>query len=453
MDALFQDCTVLHVDADGFFAAVEQALDPTLRGRPVVTGAERGIIAAASYEAKALGIKRGLQLHEARRLCPDLVILPSDYEAYSLYSERLFAILRRFTPLVEEYSIDEAFADLAGCGRALNRSLETLAADIRRTVAAELGLTVSVGVSLTKTLAKLCSKFRKPDGQTVVRREHVPILLARTTLDKVWRLGPASVEKLRRRGVATALDFARLDESAVLRLLHKPGHETWHELQGRRRLAFAFDAKARYGSMMKGHTFSPASSDPRLVFAEALRNLARVLAKLRRHAHLAREMGLCLRLADFSHRAAETRFPAATDHDAEAVPQLRALFESLFDPHASYRATMVWLGGLVPRRHLQLDFFEETPRRRAYARLDAAVDRLAERYGQGAVIPASMLDLRLKPVHARDAQPKRHAALLPGETPLRRLALPRFACGGIPVPKTAAPNVGVEATVCRRPAV
>ena len=157
MDTLYQDCTLLHVDADGFFAAVEQALDPALRGRPVVTGAERGIIAAASYEAKAQGIKRGIQLHEARRLCPDLVVLPSDYEAYSLYSQRLFAILRRFTPLVEEYSIDEAFGDLSGCGQILDRPLEKVAEEIRLAAATELGLTVSVGISLTKTAAKILS--------------------------------------------------------------------------------------------------------------------------------------------------------------------------------------------------------------------------------------------------------------------------------------------------------
>lgn len=429
MDPLYRDCTVLHVDADGFFAAVEQALDPALRGKPVVTGAERGIIAAASYEAKALGVKRGLQLHEAQRLCPGLVILPSDYESYSLYSKRLFAILRRFTPLVEEYSIDEAFADLAGCGRVLDRPLETLAAELRQAASSELGLTVSVGVSLTKTLAKLCSKFRKPDGQTVLRREHVPLLLGRTPIDKVWGVGPASAEKLRRRGVATALDFTRLDEAEVLRLLHKPGHETWHELRGNRRFAFAFDAKARYDSMMKGHTFSPPSGDPRLVFAEAQRNLSRALAKLRRHAHLAREMGLCLRLADFDHRAASARFPAATDHDCEAIPRLRSLFDALFDPRACYRATMVWLSGLLPQHPRQLDFFEDTPQRRQYERLDAAVDRLSARYGQGTVAPASSLDLSLKPVHARDAAPERHAALMPGETAQRRLALPRFSLG------------------------
>ena len=197
MDYLYQDCTVLHVDADGFFAGVEQALNPALRGKPVVTGAERGIIAAASYEAKAQGIKRGLQLHEAKKLCPDLVILPSDYEAYSLYSQRMFSILRRFTPNVEEYSIDEAFADLAGCGDVLGCPLETVAERLRNAVSGEMGLTVSVGISLTKTLAKLCSKFRKPNGQTILRREHIPVMLKRTPIAKVWGIGPAKARRTR----------------------------------------------------------------------------------------------------------------------------------------------------------------------------------------------------------------------------------------------------------------
>ena len=429
MSSAFQDCTLLHVDADGFFAGVEQALNPALRGKPVVTGAERGIIAAASYEAKACGIKRGIQLHDAQRICPGLVILPSDYEAYSLYSRHLFAILRRFTPLVEEYSIDEAFADLTGCGDALGCPLEGVAERLRRAVSAELGLTVSVGISLTKTLAKLCSKFRKPDGQTILRREHLALLLKRTPVAKVWGIGPASAAKLAARGVATAHDFAQMEESAVLRLLHKPGHETWHELHGRRRIPLSLDAKADYDSMMKGHTFSPPSSDRLLVFSEALRNLTHGLAKLRRHAHLAREIGLCLRLKDYTAHAASAALPCATSHDCEAAPVLRALFDALFTPGLTYRSTLVWFGGLVAERNRQLDLFEETQARRDCGQLDAAVDRLNRRYGQHAVAPAALLDLARKPRHARDAAPARYDTLLDGER-VRHLAIPRMTLPG-----------------------
>jgi len=283
MDSTYQDCTLLHVDADGFFAGVEQALTPALRGKPVVTGSERGIIAAASYEAQAQGIKRGLELHEVRQNCPGLVVLPSDYETYSLYSRHLYGILRRFTPCVEEYSIDEAFADLTGCGGVLGHPLESVAKQLRMAVSEEMGLTVSVGISLTKTLAKLCSKFRKPNGQTILRREHVPLMLKRTPIAKVWKLGSASAAKLQSHGISTACDFTRMDESLVLRLLHKPGHETWRELRGERVFALDMERKQTYDTMMKSHTFSPPNGDRRFVFAEALNNMTTAMAKLRRH--------------------------------------------------------------------------------------------------------------------------------------------------------------------------
>ncbi len=416
----------MHVDADGFFAAVEQALDPTLRGRPVVTGAERGIIAAASYEAKACGVKRGIQLREARRLCPDLVIRPSDYESYSHYSRRLFALLRRFTPLVEEYSIDEAFADLSGCGRLLGRPLAEIAAELRRAADEELGLTVSIGISLTKTLAKIGSKFRKPNGQTIVRREHLPQLLRRTPIGNVWGIGPAGAAKLRTLGIATAQDFVMMDAAAVNRLLHKPGYETWRELRGQRVFPLALEPKARYDSMMKGHTFAPPSDDPRLVYAEARRNLAATMAKLRRHAHLAREVGLCLRRQDYSGRAASLPLPAPASHDGDAAPLLRELFDALFEPRRLYRSTLVWLGGLLPAEDLHPTLFTDDATPRALReRLDRTIDGLNRRYGQAAVAPATLLNRRLKPWHARDAAPARYGAHLQGET-LRHLAIPRL---------------------------
>lgn len=421
----YADCTLLHVDADGFFAAVEQSLNPAFRGRPVVTGAERGIIAAASYEAKAHGVGRGLQLHEARKLCPDLVVLPSDYEAYSLYSQRMVAIVRRFTPLVEEYSIDESFADLTGCATVLGLSQEQVAEQLRTAVRTELGLTVSVGISLTKTLAKLCSKFRKPDGQTIVRREHVQTLLKRTPVAKVWGIGPSSAEKLTLRGIRTALDFTMLQEQEVRKLLHKPGVETWHELRGRRVLPLDTASKQSYDSMMKGHTFSPPTDDRPFIYSEVIHNMAAVFARLRRHGHRAKEIGLCLRAKDYAAHAASIELPLATTHDCEAVLALRQLFDALFTPGTLYRSTMVWLGRLVSEYGRQCDLFEDTPLREARAQLDVAVDAVNRRYGQGAVAPATILDAARKPLHARDLPPDRHALTLNGER-ARRLAIPRL---------------------------
>ena len=138
---------LVHVDGDAFFTSVEQSINPSLKGKPVVTGEERGIIACASYEAKALGIKRGVSLWDARKICPQLIVLPSDYESYSLYSKRMFEIMRRFTPAVEEYSIDEGFADLTGLRRVHRMPYEQIARTMQQTIHEELDLTVSVGLS------------------------------------------------------------------------------------------------------------------------------------------------------------------------------------------------------------------------------------------------------------------------------------------------------------------
>jgi len=417
---------MMHIDADGFFASVEHSLNPVLRGKPVVTGAERGIIAAASYEAKALGIGRGMQLHEARALCPELVVLPSDYEAYSIYSKRIFNILRRFTPFVEEYSIDEAFAELPEKYDSSGAYLRQIASDIRGQVRSELGLTVSVGISQTKTLTKLCSKFRKPDGQTILTEEHTPLMLKRTPIEKVWGIGGASAAKLRRRGVATAYDFTTMPETEVRTLLHKPGDETWHELQGRKRFMLNENPLRTYDSMMKGHTFSPPSTDLDFIFAEAANNLERALAKLRRHHHRAREIGLSLRLKDYEHQSAAVRVVLPTDDNRELMPLLRYLFTTLHTAGATYRATMVWLADLEQPGLHQPDLFEVREVTEERKKLNTAVDRLNRRFGSQTVKSAALLSLGSKPAHARDALPKRYDTLLPGETTMRHLGIPRI---------------------------
>ncbi|MCZ6875870.1 MAG: DNA polymerase IV, partial [bacterium] len=146
---------IIHIDADAFFAACEQARDPRLKGKPVVTGRERGIASAVSYEAKALGIKRGMRIQEIRDICPDIIHLPSDYETYSLYSVRMFSIVRRHTTQVEEYSIDECFAEITGLRRPRRMSYEAIAAHIKQDLERSLGITFSVGLAPSKVLAKI----------------------------------------------------------------------------------------------------------------------------------------------------------------------------------------------------------------------------------------------------------------------------------------------------------
>src|SRR5215471_13546085 len=204
---------ILHIDGDAFFASCEQSRAPELRGKPVVTGKERGIAASMSYEAKAKGVTRGMRLFEVKQFCPDAVILPSDYETYSLLSQRMFAIVRRYTPDVEEYSIDECFADLTGLRRPLRMSYEDMAIRIKKDLDTELGFTFSVGLAPNKVAAKIASKWQKPTGLTAIPGRELHRFLAKLPVEKAWGSGPNTTAFLQKHSIRTALEYAQRPEA------------------------------------------------------------------------------------------------------------------------------------------------------------------------------------------------------------------------------------------------
>jgi DNA polymerase IV len=417
---------ILHLDGDAFFTSVEQALNPALRGRPVVTGAERGIIACASYEAKARGIRRGLPLHEARRICPELIILPSDYESYSLYSQRLFDIMRTVTPVVEAYSIDEGFADLTGLRRMHRCSYEAIARMLQQRVAETLGLTVSAGLSLTKSLAKICSDFRKPNGFTAVPGRHIHILLQRTPLADVWGFGPNTVSLLEGEGLRTAYDFAIRPEGWVKRRLGKPGLDIWNEFHGS--MAWKVDpapAPPR-ATLVKSKTFTPPSRDRAFVYARLVRNVESALIKARRFQLRPRAIGVVLRRQDFSHDGLEARLNRATASTVEVLPMIRALFDRAFVDGAAYRATMIVLAGLESDTREQLELFEDRPRIDGLRRISGAVDALNARYGKHTVRLGATLFMQAR-ADRRAVRSARWQDPLRGENSRRHLAVPRAA--------------------------
>jgi len=224
---------ILHIDGDAFFASCEQSRNPLLQGKPVITGKERGIVASMSYEAKARGVTRGMRLFEVKRVCPDAIILPSDYETYSLLSARFFAIVRRYTPQVEEYSIDECFCDLTGLRRPLRLSYRQMAERIKHELDTELGFTFSVGLAPNKVIAKIASKWQKPSGLTEVPGHSIHLFLKELPVGKVWGIGPQTAALLEKHGMRTALQFARKSEVWVKKLLPKPFYLIWQELNGR----------------------------------------------------------------------------------------------------------------------------------------------------------------------------------------------------------------------------
>ena len=417
---------ILHIDCDAFFASCEQALHPEYRGKPVVTGKERGIVAAASYEAKARGVTRGVPLWEVKKLCPDAIILPSDYETYSLFSKRMFTIIRRFTPLVEEYSIDEAFVEITGLRRLYHASYPTIALQIKQATEQELGITVSVGLSLSKVLAKIGSKHKKPAGFTPIPGREIHHFLAELTVDKIWGIGPNTAAYCNTLGIRTALDLAQKPINYIKNHFTKPHIELWHELNGQAVFAIETQEKSTYATIGKTKTFTPPSSDPDYIFAQLLKNLENACIKARRHGLAARGLILYLRTQDFSGGGVEARLtrPSAFPHDMSALT--RELFSKIYRSGASYRATGVVLTGLASAATRQQSLFEPPLRVAKLERIYTAIDQLAAKWGKHCVHLVGSSAAHKTPQHVLDRGdiPARKQARIKGETTRKHLALP-----------------------------
>ena len=417
---------ILHVDADAFFASCEQAIHPELRGRPVITGKERGIVAAASYEAKAKGIKRGMRLFEVKKVCPDAVILPSDYETYSLFSLRMFEIFRRFSPDVEEYSIDEAFVDLTGLRRSFHGSYAMIAGKLQETVEKELGITVSVGVSLSKVLAKIGSKHRKPHGLTLIPGRDIHLYLENLPVEKVWGIGPNTAAFLNKHRITTALQFARKDETFIKNYLSKPYQEIWHELNGRSVYPVVTEAKNSYQSISKAKTFTPPSTDETFIFAQLSKNLENACIKARRYMLAATRLIVFLKGQDFRSFGVEIRLSLPSAYPACLMGPLKEGFSRVFSPNTLYRQTGVVLAGLVPDDGSRYTLFDDTTKIEKMAKIYEAVDSLSGKYGKHIVQHGSSLPTRQQAQHEGDRGdvPVRKTETFKGENKRQRLGLP-----------------------------
>ncbi|MFA6078660.1 MAG: DNA polymerase IV [Candidatus Omnitrophota bacterium] len=422
---------IAHIDCDAFFASCEQARNPRLKNRPLVTGKERGIIACASYEAKALGIKRGVRLYEAKRICPELIILPSDYETYSIYSKRLFAILRDFTPSVEEFSIDEAFCDLTGLRRLYRSSYKNIALEIKSRVKKELDITVSVGLSLSKTLAKICSRYRKPDGFMAVPGKNIHTFLKEIPLEMVCGFGPNTVALLQKHGINNVFDYIQRPVSFAQKMLGKIGIELWKELRGESVYRVSIEPKEKYLSISKTKTFTPPSCDKEFVKAQLMRNLESAFIKLRRHRLSAKNLGIYLRSSDFYGSGSEAGLNRHSSSTLDFTEICSGLFERLFDKNISYRATGVTLSGIVTEGIDRRDLFDDPVKIEHIEDLSKAVDRINEIHGKYAVHLASSDAVIAKgerthreEVNPRSCLPQRKSELLKGETFRKRLGIP-----------------------------
>jgi len=415
---------ILHIDGDAFFTSCEEVLHPELKGKPIITGAERGIVACASYAAKKIGIKRGVNLRDAKIICPGLVVLPSDYETYSLFSRRMFMIMRRFTPQVEEYSIDEAFADITGLRRPLRSSYENIARRIKTEIQREIGFTISVGLSLTKVLAKVGSKYQKPDGLTVVPGRSIAYFLKDLPVDKIWGIGPATTAHLNKMGIKTALEFARMPEQSIKKSFTKPTMEIWQELCGQSVCPVISEEKSTYASISKTKTFAPSTSDADYLFAQLLRNLESACIKARRHKLAPRRIALFLKTTNFLYSGCEVRLNRPSAYPIDLSDLIRASFDSLYRKDILYRATGVVLMEMCSDLPVQYSLFDDAVRVDKVMILYEAMDEISHRFGKHALHLGGSHGIEVMGKGKRGESTVRESTQFFGETKRQHLGLP-----------------------------
>lgn len=380
------EATVLHADLDAFYASVEQRDAPALRGRPVIVGG--GVVLAASYEAKARGVRTAMGGRQARDLCPDAVVVPPRMDAYSAASKAVFAIFRDTTPLVEGLSIDEAFLEVGGLRR-LAGTPEQIAVRLRQRVRAEVGLAISVGVARTKFLAKVASAVSKPDGLLVVEPEQEQAFLLPLPVERLWGVGAATAAKLHGLGIHTVGELADLEASTAERLLGRAAGSHLHAL-ARLRDPRPVDTTRRRGSIGSQRALG---SRPRtaeeldVILSQIVDRLAR---RLRDGDRVCRTVVLRLRYGDFAKATRSHTVRSPTDRTAVLLAVARALLAGS-QPEIDERGIT-----LIGVSLSQLGRADSIPPELPIdwddgARLDVALDAVRTRFGAGSVSRATQL--------------------------------------------------------------
>jgi len=378
--------TILHADLDSFYASVEQRDEPRLRGRPVIVGG--GVVLAASYEAKAFGIRTAMGGRQARELCPQAIVVPPRMSAYSDASKAVFEVFNDTSPVVEGISIDEAFLDVAGLWRIAGTPTD-IAIRLRHNVLDRVGLAITVGVARTKFLAKVASGVAKPDGLLVVPPGGELAFLHPLPVERLWGVGKVSSEKLRQRGVTTVGQVARLPEPALVAILGVASGRHLHAL-AHNRDPRPVQVGRRRGSIGSQRALGrrPRSLDS--IDAVVVSLVDRVTRRLRAAHRVGRTVVLRLRFDDFSRATRSHTLPQATAHTQTILRALRELLTAATPDIQRRGITLVGISiaNLTNDDAIQLALPFD---RHAGAALDTALDEVRERFGASSVTRAVLL--------------------------------------------------------------
>ena len=389
---VFDDATILHADLDAFYASVEQRDDARLRNRPIIVG--QGVVLAASYEAKACGVRTAMGAAQARRLCPQAITVPPRMSAYAEASRAVFEVFQQTTPLVEGLSIDEAFLEVGGLRRISGTPTE-IAIRLRHDVVERVGLPITVGVARTKFLAKVASGVAKPDGLLVVPPDGELAFLHPLPVGRLWGVGPVTANKLQQQGITTVGEVAMLAESLLVSILGQGSgkhlHALAHNLDPR-----PVQVGRRRRSIGSQQALGRTVRSPQAIDTVVVALVDRVTRRLRAADRVARTVMLRLRFDDFSRATRSHTLPRATARTHSVLAAARSLL-STAEPtieHRGLNLVGIALGNLDDDGATQLALPFD---RRASTALDAAVDEVRGRFGDAAITRAVLMGRDLAP--------------------------------------------------------
>jgi DNA polymerase-4 len=368
---------ILHADMDAFFSAVEQRENPNLIGKAVIVGgvslSNRGVVSTASYEARKFGVHSAMPIVQARQLCPNGIYLPARHRLYKEASQEIFNILKKYTPLVEKLSIDEAFLDVKGCERLYGNSVE-IAAKIKEEVKSKTELTISVGVSVNKFLAKLASDFDKPNGLTVIKRKDIKSLMRNLDIDKIWGVGDVFAAKLAEEGVYKAGDMWPYSLEDLKNKFGKAGVKLFFLSRGMDNREVKSQSKIK--SVSHEETFFDNISDQDKLFAYLFKMSEKVSFRLHSNSLKGTTIFIKVRYSDFSTYSRQKSIKVAVNSSEEiyhTAKELLAKDDLLSKP---LRLLGVGVSNLCPEGKEQLNLFAGTD-----DQLDQTIDKLKRKYG------------------------------------------------------------------------
>jgi DNA polymerase IV len=377
--------TILHADLDAFYASVEQRDHPALRGRPVIVGA--GVVLAASYEAKAHGVRTAMGGAQARRLCPRAVVVPPRMGVYATASKAVFEVFRQTTPLVEGLSIDEAFLDVGGLGKVSGTPTE-IAVRLRREVGERVGLPITVGVARTKFLAKVASGVAKPNGLLVVQPDGELAFLHPLPVERLWGVGPVTAGKLRDRGITTVGQVAGLGEITLVSMVGQAAGRHLHAL-AHNRDPRPVDTGRRRRSIGSQRALGGSARSPEELDAVVIGLVERVTRRMRAAGRAGRTVVLRLRFGDYTRATRSHTLAWPTSHTHTILATARALLATAMPMIRRQGITLVGVAvaNLDDSGVIQLTL----PFDRHGTALDAALDGVRDRFGSDAVTRAVLV--------------------------------------------------------------